>query len=193
LPGGRPPSPREIFSFEAEDWPPDEVVIDTSFLVNALFTGQNYYRECRAALVELAEANTYMVYSSHLDAELIEAGYKVALKELYGKRWANHRPDGRCRRRAGRIAGRALETWARIADVFDTECIDITRVMDLVPDLMRRYGLKSYDALHVASATTAGVPVLVAVDHDFAGVPASQLRIYTVKSYVPSMRRKRKR
>lgn len=168
-------------------------MLDTSFVVNAMFTGQDHYRECRNALIDMAEADTRMIYSSHLDVELIEASYKVALKEQHPRDWARRRPDGRCRARADRITTRMLRLWAQVMREFRTTRIDAGQVTDLVPEIMRKWGLESYDAVHVATCMRTGVQVLVAVDHDFGFVPASELRVFTVEDHVRGMRRKRAR
>lgn len=57
--------------------------------------------------------------------------------------------------------------------------------------LMVDYGLASYDAVHAASAITAGAEALVTTDTGFARLPASLLAIYTDRSRLASCRSKR--
>jgi len=59
--------------------------------------------------------------------------------------------------------------------------------------LMTDYGLASYDAVHAASAITAGADAIVTLDTGFALLPASLLTIYTDRSRLASCRSKRRR
>jgi predicted nucleic acid-binding protein len=112
---------------------------------------------------------TEVFYSSLVDLELIETGYKIALKERWKKKWKSRRPDGRVRRRAARIAESAAETWSAFAGAINARRINVGDVMGDVPRLMGRYGLGSYDVVHVATALHHEVePVHARPLHPFA-------------------------
>lgn len=154
-----------------------------------MLSGQPYYRECSAALISLAEEGTELVYSQLLELELLEAAHQVALRDRYGKKdWKRARVDGRARRKASRLAEEALEAWSDIVEAVPTRRIEIHDVVAEVPDLMRRRALKSYDAIHAATALYAGARDLYALDSEFARIPAGQLRLFTVSSKVSRMR-----
>lgn len=135
----------------------------------------------------MAQDGTEIVYNSLLELELIEAGYQVALRERYGKRWRQARPDGRARRRAARLAHGAVAAWGEVVDAMPTTTFEPSEVAGLVPGLMQRCGLASYDAVHAATALNVGVP-LVTLDTQFARVAAADLSIHTIGSKVARMR-----
>ena len=58
---------------------------------------------------------------------------------------------------------------------------------------MTSYGLASYDAVHAASAITAGAEAIVTLDTGFALLHPSLLTVYTDRSRVASCRSKRPR
>jgi predicted nucleic acid-binding protein len=189
---GRPVSKREVFAFgESRVWPPQEALVDSDFIGRAFFTNENNHAECLEALVDMVISDTAIVYSSQLEVELAEVAYKIALRERYGAAWGERRADGRCRARADRITKRIMDSWFSVVQVANVRRIDVTDVQAQVPEMMRRYGLKSYDAIHLATSFEATVPVIVTTDRDFAEVPAAQLRIHTAASCVPGMRRRR--
>lgn len=150
--------------------------------------GQRSYAECRDAFIKMAQAGTELVHSSLLDLELVEAAYRVALRERYGKRWKQARPDGRARGRAARLAENAMASWSSIRKTLPSTCIEASDVTPAVPPLMRTHALGSYDAVHVATALHAGVHVIAALDAGFARVPASRLTIHTVSGRLARMR-----
>lgn len=53
-PVGRPPAARGVYSFEALVVPPREVVLDASFVVDALITSQSRHDDCQAFLTDMA-------------------------------------------------------------------------------------------------------------------------------------------
>ena len=156
-------------------------------MVEALLSGQTHHRACAEALEHVVELSSRVSYSSLLELELVEAGYQVALRDQYGKRWKQARSDGRARRRASRIAEEALAAWSELADLgFDR--VEASRVADAVPELMYRYALGSYDAVHAATAFAVGADGMLALDIAFAGIPESRLTIHTVAGKASRMR-----
>lgn len=191
---GRPPSQRQIYPCDAQTYRgPERIAFDTSFIVEFLMAGQPHIQAAADGFVKMVRDGSEIVLSSLVDLELVEACYQVALRERYGKRWAQARPDGRARRRAARLTRQARDAWHRLLTVLPTTVIDVGMVSDDVPELMRRYGLGSYDAAHVATALHAGVDAAATLDTGFAQVPASRLEIHTVSAKVSRMRQIRAR
>lgn len=162
-------------------------MLDTSYVVEALLSGQTHHHACAEALEHVVELSSRITYSSLLELELIEAGYQVALRDQYGKRWKQARSDGRARRRASRIAEQALAAWFELASL-GFERVEASEVAEAVPDLMHRYALGSYDAVHAATANAVGADGLIALDTAFARLPKATLTIHTVSAKAHRMR-----
>jgi predicted nucleic acid-binding protein len=185
---GRPPSTRGIVPFDVLAYsPPNHAVLDTSYVVEALLSGQTYHEACAEALERVVELSSRVSYSSLLELELVEAGYQVALRDQYGRHWKRARRDGRARRRAARIAEEALDAWSELAHL-GFHRIEASRVGGAVPGLMQRYALGSYDAVHAATALEVDADGLLALDTAFAGIPQSRLTIHTVSAKASRMR-----
>jgi hypothetical protein len=72
-PCGPPPSTRQVFSFEAAETPlPAEVLLDTSFVVEALIVSQPLHAAAVNFLVRLATEDVRIRFSSMLELELSE-------------------------------------------------------------------------------------------------------------------------
>src|SRR5262245_31241389 len=100
-PVGRPPAERNVYSFEGMLLPPEELVLDTSFVVEALIPSQERHELCRSFLENMATAGCRVIFNTFLEVELWETAYRIALKELHPRRRAaDVRHDGRTRRRA---------------------------------------------------------------------------------------------
>ena len=196
MPGrGRPPKTRSVYSFEAAPLLlPVGIYLDTSFVVHALVGTQPAHAACQAFLQQLAEQESVIFFNRLLEVELAEAAFQLALKERFGrKRWKAARDDGRARRRAGRLLAEVREAWLQTLEAFSFGRIELHDVERAVPDLMRRYGLASYDAVHAASCFFASVDAIATVDTHFANVPASMLTIYTNQGRVAACRKRRPR
>jgi predicted nucleic acid-binding protein len=152
-PRGRPPSTRQVLSFEASETPlPEEVLLDTSFVVEALLVSQPLHAAAVDFLVRLATEDVRIRFSSMLELELAETAFQIALKENHPKDWKRFRHDGRARRRAGRLMSGVEEAWVSVLAYVDYVRFDVDDVIEEVPRLMRTYGLASYDAVHAATA-----------------------------------------
>jgi predicted nucleic acid-binding protein len=139
---------------------PAEVVLDTSFIVDALLPSQERHVACRDYLERLVVGDTFVIFNRLLELELAEAAYKIALKERFGKRrFMEMRGDGRALRRASRLAGLLRESWSDVLDTLAWGRVELSESIGLVPDLMKR-GLASYDAVHAATALTTNVRYL---------------------------------
>jgi predicted nucleic acid-binding protein len=190
---GRPPLARGVYSLEAPTLaPPNPVFLDTSFVVDALITTQPNHRPCQAFLLALAEAGSTVYFNRLLEMELAETAFRLALIDRFGKKhWLRARSDGRARIRAGRLMGDVQQAWEATLDAFSFVRIELHEVAEDVPALMQRYGLKSYDAVHAASALFAGIETMVSLDVDFARLPASQLRLVTNSARLAACRQHR--
>lgn len=151
-------------------------------------SGQRHHSACADALVTLVDTETELAFSSLLELELIEACYQVALRERWGTRWKQRRPDGRARARVARLAETAIGAWTQIVDVANATRVEATLVSGAVPDLMRTYALGSYDAVHVATANHLSIETLLTLDTGFARVPPTHLTIHTATAKIPRMR-----
>lgn len=193
---GRPPLPRAVFAFEdpAVELPQEGLVLDTSFVVEALLPNQPFHQECADFLERCADEATLVFYSRLLEVELFETAFFVALKERWGSKTKGRekRLDGRARRRAARLQQELMVAWRDILRAVIWAPIEVSEVLSEVSWLMR-FGLRSYDAVHVATAVYADAPALVTIDKDFALVPERLLDLYVPDKLVSSFRSLRKR
>jgi predicted nucleic acid-binding protein len=98
--------------------PPPELVLETSFVVDALIPSQARHPECRTFLGSIADAESRVFFNHLLMPELWEAAYKIALKERHPKkRAAEVRHDRRTLRRA---KTRRQETGGHMGSVNDS-------------------------------------------------------------------------
>jgi predicted nucleic acid-binding protein len=192
-PRGRPPATRGVHSLEDDLLiVPGEVLLDTSFVVDALIASQPLHDPCRDFLEQLAAADAIVYFNRLLEMELAETAFRLALKERFGSRnWLHARRDGRARRRAGRLMGQVRQAWDEMLDAFAYVRVELDEVSDFAPALMQGYGLSSYDAVHVATALYSDVDCIVTLDVGFASVPATLLTIHTSMGRVASCRRRR--
>lgn len=194
MPGrGRRPLVRNVYSFEQPGLlVPAEVYLDTSFVVNLLVRTEAHHQGCQAFMLQLVDAESVVCFSRILELELAEAAFKIAVIEQHGKKaWPSKRNDGRVRRRAGRLTDQLFGSWNDLLRTVPYLAVDLAEVAANVPDLMRRYGLASMDAAHVATAEYVGVDGLVTTDAGFAAIPATRLRLYVDDTRVRSCRRRR--
>lgn len=194
-PGGRPPLTRNVIAFNPPGGAPvlGAVVLDTSFVTDALLAGQSRHTVCLSYLSSLAVSGTMVFFNRLLELELAEVAYKVAIKERYGNKHARQmRTDGRALRRASRLADRLASQWEAALANFAWARAEVDDVVDEIPALMRR-GLASYDAVHAATALKLGVAHLVTTDSGFGLVRQTDLTVVTEHSLLAACRRRRKR
>jgi hypothetical protein len=138
---GRPPLPRNVFSFESRDCPiPELVTLDTSFVVNALLSGESHHGAALQFLQVLAENDTWLVYSHLLELELREVAFRLPIRDAYPKDWRRRRHDGRTLRRARRLIAETMGAWEQLLTAFAYAIIQVDAVYDRVPELMDRHG-----------------------------------------------------
>ncbi len=191
---GRATATRGVFAIEDRALVfPGTIALDTSFLVEALIESQPLHASCRDFLDRLIEFRPAVVTSDLVPVEVAEASFAIALKERWGRAWRRHRSDGRARRRARRLLEDVNSRLRTLLTPLDHVSVSVASVVDAAVDIMSGYGLASYDAVHAASAITAGADAIVTTDTDFARLPASVLAIYTDRSRLASCRAKRPR
>ncbi len=189
-PVGRPPLARAIYSIEDLRLDvPTEVLLDTSFVVDALIDSQPSHEICANFLLQLVEAETVLYFSRLLDLELAEAAFRIALRERYSS-YKTAREDGRARRRAGRLMEEARAAWGEALSAFGYLRVEIHEVADQAPALMTAHGLGSYDAVHAATADHLGLDAIVTLDSGFARLP-SRFMLYTTSARLRPFRERR--
>ena len=170
---------------------PAETLVDTSFVVEVLSPRQPLHLACRTWMEHMAANGTTIYFNRLLEIELAETLYQIALKERHPRDWRRYRHDGRARRRANRLLQRGGNAWTSLLAAFNYAAYDLGEVANRVPELMSRYGLASYDAIHAATAVESGVGAIVTLDAGFASLPQSLLTIYTNASRVSVCRQRR--
>jgi predicted nucleic acid-binding protein len=179
-PRGRPPAARQVFSFQDTSAPlPNEVLLDTSYVVEALIASQPLHAAAVDFLVHLAEKGVRVRFSSLLELELAETAFQLALKEKHPKDWRRFRHDGRARRRATRLMTGVRDAWREVLGFLDHSRIAVDDVTADVPCLMSRYGLASYDAVHAATALQPEPVGIVTTDVGFCALPTTSATIFT--------------
>lgn len=140
---GRPPATRNVFAFDSAPSPlPNEVLLDTSYVVEALITTQPQHRSAVDFLVRLAEDDVAPRFSEMLELELAETAFQLALKERHKRDWKRSRHDGRVRPRAARLMSGVADAWQEVLSYFDYTRVTIHDVVAEVPRLMSTSGLR---------------------------------------------------
>ncbi len=191
-PRGRPASTRGVYAMEdATLLLPDEFVVDTSFIVDALIATQPRHNACRTFLEQMAEAGTVIYFNRLLELELAETAFKIALKESHGGRWRTVRHDGRSRNRGRHLLDRVRGAWDEVRRAIPSACVEVGEVVEQVPDFMSRFGLSSYDAVHAATARYVNVRDLVTLDFGFTSIPSRALTLHVDRSRLTRFRNAR--
>lgn len=189
---GRPTKDRGVWDFAEQLLLPRSLLVDTSFVAEALLSRQPHHQQAASFLARLAEHGTVLHFNRLLEVELLEVAFRAAIDERHGKhRWRKLRHDGRIRRRAGRVARQTLEAWNEVLSAFDHVVHDLEQVIHEVPAMMTDHGLSSYDAVHAVTGSLDDAVVAIAtLDADFASLP-EKVGIYTTANRVRLMRRRR--
>lgn len=185
---GRKPSVRGVYPVEDLLIPPDDLLVDTCFVYSALGKLETHYEACREFLARATEHGTTLYFSELLEVELHEVAWKVALKERWNKDWRRKRVDGRARRRAGRLSSGIMRGWNDLLRSFGHIRVEVSEVRDQYPAVMRRWGVASNDAIHVATAMYVDVPNIATHDTGLANVAQKDAQLYAPKACVKKMR-----
>jgi predicted nucleic acid-binding protein len=195
-PRGRPPLPRGVFAFDAPGWePPKAVVLDTNVVAEALLPKQPEHEACLAVLERLGTEGSTVVFSRHLEIELWEALFNLALRERHPRKDMRRvRYDNRVRPRAARLLGQAQQAWEeRLRASLSWTRIEIQDVAAEVPGLIQRYGLQSYDAVHAATLLDSAITDFVTRDGGFAALPPAVATLHTTRARLTNTRARRRR
>jgi predicted nucleic acid-binding protein len=183
-PRGRPPLPRGVFAFDAPDWePPRAVVLDTNVVVDALLPKQPEHDACLAALKRLGMAGTSVTFSRHLEIELWETLFKLALRERHPRKDLRRvRYDNRVRPRAARLLGQTRQAWENMRASLSWTRVEIHEIADQVPGLIQRYGLESFDAVHAATLLDSAITDFLTRDGGFAALPPAVATLHNTRA-----------
>lgn len=194
-PRGRPPLPRGVFAFDAPGWePPTAAVLDTSVVVGALIAKQPEHDACLAVLERLADNGTPVVFSRHLEIELWEVLFNLALRERHPRKDLRRvRYDNRVRPRAARLLGQAQQAWEKMLGSLDSSLVEIHEIAHQVPGLIQQYGLQSYDAVHAATLLNSGITDFLTRDGGFAALPPGVATLHTTQARLTNTRARRRR
>ena len=183
-----------VLAFDAADWePPEALVIDTNVIAETMLPDEAEYASCKALLGRLVEAKTVVVFNRMLELELWEVVYEHALRRAVpGRDRRVRRFDKHVRSGPAVALARAQSLWNEILDDLTWERVEIREVADAVPDLMRAYGLQSYDAVHAATLLTSGVSDMVTRDTGFAVLLPEDATLHTTRRRLGRTRARRR-
>lgn len=183
-----------VVAFDAPGWaPPDAVVLDTNIVAEALLEREPEHGACDGLFHAFASAGTLVVFNSLLEVELWEVLFNHALRAHSGRRDVRHlrfAPD--VRRGARAMLDEAMREWAKLLSTLLWDRVELHEVADAVPDLMRAYGLQSYDAVHAATLLTSGVTDMVTRDAGFAVLMPEDATLHTTRRRLGRTRARRR-
>jgi predicted nucleic acid-binding protein len=169
--------------------PPEAVLLDTTIVVDALLPAQKNHAACVSFFDAVAQAESTLVFNRLLETELCEALFNIAGREQHGGQWRRARYDGRVRRRASTLLNQGLEAWRELLSAVSWSRVELSAVSDIAPDLMGKYGFRSYDAVHAATLFVAEVADVATLDQGFGVLDEAEATIHTASPKVPVMRR----
>lgn len=79
-----------------------------------------------------------------------------------------------------------------LLETLDWRCVEVDDVADAIPDLMRNYGLQSYDAVHAATLLASGVTDMVTRDAGFAVLMPEDATLHTTRRRLSRTRSRRR-
>lgn len=146
-PVGRPVATRGIYSFDDLALPPTEIVLETTFVAEALMLSQPRHDGCQAFLNTVSDSSTVYV-SELLESELWETAYTIACRELRAgkprgerKTKEQQRRDGRTRIRAKRLQREIAAAWDEARSALSWVSISVGEVSAWVPTMMGYGGI----------------------------------------------------
>src|SRR5919197_377173 len=139
-PIGRRPAERNVFSFEGRLLAPPKLVLDTSFVVDALVTTQPRHEACRMFLNAIGDSGSVVYFNTLLVVELWEAAYAIKLRGRHGGQWRRYRHDRRSLRPAKVLRDALHDAWRTALAGLSTVVVDVGEVVEAVPAFMS-YGL----------------------------------------------------
>jgi predicted nucleic acid-binding protein len=183
-----------VVAFDVTPWePPEAVVLDTNVVAEALLEREAEHVACDAVLRRLVEAETVVVFNRLLELELWEVIYEHALRRAVpGRDRRLRRFDREVRSGPATALERAQALWNELLDDLTWQRVEIREVADAVPDLMRSYGLQSYDAVHAATLLASGVTDMVTRDAGFAVLMPEDATLHTTRRRLSRTRARRR-
>ncbi|HEX4805410.1 MAG TPA: type II toxin-antitoxin system VapC family toxin [Conexibacter sp.] len=183
-----------MVAFDAPSWePPEAVVVDTNVVAEALLEHEPEHVACDAVLRRLGAARTIVVFNRLLEMELWEVVFNHALRREAPRAEQRHRRFTRDGRRGPSAAvSRAERLWTETLSGIDWQCVELHEVADAVPDVMRAYGLQSYDAVHAATLLRSGVTDMVTRDAGFAVLMPEDATLHTTRRRLGRTRARRR-
>lgn len=158
-----------------------------------MLADQDECATCDVVLRHLGSSGTVVVFNRLLELELWEVVFNHALRRTLPAR------DRRIRRfeldkRRDAVAAldRARQLWNDFLEDLTWQCVELHEVADAVPDLMRAYGLQSYDAVHAATLLTSGVTDMVTRDAGFAVLLPEDATLHTTRRRLSRTRARRR-
>ena len=123
---GRRTTARGVHAFEDPGhFVPAELVLDTSFVVEALMPAQKHHASAALFLSRAADNGSTVYFNLLLEIELAETAFQIGLRDKRGKNWKRARYDGRARRHASRVLDRVLAVWAAVLSELNWSCIEV--------------------------------------------------------------------
>jgi predicted nucleic acid-binding protein len=183
-----------VVAFDNPNWePPAAVVVDTNVIAEALLRKEPEHPACDELFRRLSTAGTLVVYNRLLEVELWEVIFNHALRTRTARGDIRHtRYVPVMRRAAAARLDEALRKWNRLLNALHWDCVELEEVSDAVPDLMRSYGLQSYDAVHAATLLASGVTDLVSRDAGFAALLPEDATLHTTRRRLGRTRARRR-
>ena len=169
-------APAQQRSFVGDD-PPEHVLLDTSFVVAALVSGEVHHDACLDFASRLQAAGSAIVYSSLLRIE-----YFNTWRKLIGQGLLPPEPSDQLRMSLDIPEARPY--WFRVTDrllsrflaQFPRREVRLNRrVLRSMVALMGTYNLQAMDAAQVASALDMGCQDIASLDDDFKRVQGIRL------------------
>lgn len=183
-----------IVAFDAPGWtPPAKVVLDTNIAAEALLRREPESGACEALFQQLSASGTLVVFSRLLETELWEVIFNRAARAHTSHRdirYSRFAPE--VRRAAAARLDQAMRDWQDLLNTFHWDCVELHEVTDAVPDLMRAYGLQSYDAVHAATLLASGVTDMVTRDAGFAVLLPEDATLHTTRRRLARTRARRR-
>ncbi len=183
-----------VVAFDAPGWnPPDAVVIDTNVVAEMMLPAEAEHASCGAVLRRLRAAGTVVVFNRLLELELWEVVYEHALRRaLPGRDRRLRRFDRDVRMGPAAALDDAKRLWNELLDDLTWERVEVREVAEAVPDLMRAYGLQSYDAVHAATLLASGVTDMVTRDAGFTVLLPEDATLHTTTRRLSRTRSRRR-
>ena len=134
------------------------------------------------------------MFNRLLELELWEVIFNQLLRARVPRAQRRHARFGvEVRTQAAHALDRAEQTWRTLLSTLESRCVELDEVTDAVPDLMRSYGLQSYDAVHAATLLASGVTDLVTRDAGFAVLLPEDATVHTTRARLSRTRSRRVR